>query len=66
MDSYNRQYDAEGNLLQEVYLYRTKYKGRPGHSGVQPGGHVGGLIAVGVTFGHLKAGPEDGHINTLR
>ncbi len=28
VDSYNRQYDAEGNLLQEVYLYRTKYKGR--------------------------------------
>lgn len=28
VDTYTKQYDAEGNVLQEVYLYRTKYKGR--------------------------------------
>lgn len=28
IDSYNRQFDADGNLIQEIYLYRTKYNSR--------------------------------------
>lgn len=57
IDSYNREIDAEGKVVQEIYLYRTRYKVRDAVIWYNPADAE--LWGIDPATGHLIEQPED-------